>query len=999
MTAVLDRNKVKKYLENFDLRALFIEELGWDHGGGDTEIAVSGRTFFLMAVAHKRGMVAYQYVAEPDATFPDHPTRQKIEKAISKTVREHLIVYATHDRTAQYWQWVKREPGQPDRSRVHIYHRDQPGEALIQKLERLVFTLDEEDDLTIIDVSGRVRAAFDVERVTKRFYDRFTKEHDAFCSFIEGIDVLGDQEWYASLMLNRMMFIYFIQKRGFLDGDLNYLRNRLRRMQLDYGKNRFQNFYRVFLLRLFHEGLSQPAVERAPELTKLLGRVPYLNGGLFEVHDLERGKHVIHIPDVAFQRIFDFFDAYQWHLDDRPLHDDNEINPDVLGYIFEKYINQKQMGAYYTKEDITRYISRNTVIPRLFDQAREKCPIAFEPGGGVWRLLSDDPNRYFFDSVRHGITYDIQERRDLAQRRELPPDIAAGLEDVSKRGKWNSVARPDYGLPTETWREHVARRLRHDDVHARLASGEIVSIDDMVTYNLDIEKFTQDVIAASEGPELVRAFWRAISSISILDPTCGSGAFLFAALNILEPTYVTCLESMQGFLDDLERTERKHHRDTMTDFREILDGVAEHASQRYFILKSIIVCNLYGVDIMKEAAEICKLRLFLKLVAQLDSYHQIEPLPDIDFNVRAGNTVVGFATLDHVKRALGGSMFLHHALPSLTTRANSADEAFRHFRKAQTAHSIDGTAVVDAKAALRDRLDDLRTELDIYLAAEYGIAVEKPRPYAAWRQTHLPFHWFVEFHEIMHRGGFDVIIGNPPYITTTKVRRSYNVKDFNCSDCTDIYAWILERSQNLLRHDGRTGMIVPLSIGFSGDFDTCRRLLIEGYSQNWFSSFGRIPSALFSFDIRVRNTIHLGHKGTGDNVHFTTRLHRWFEVARPHLFDQIQYTAFQPELWGGRIPKINSSTISDIFAKLHRFTSSRLGTHMSPRPTGYVLHFKKTAYNWLNFCRKLPPCYDNRGRPADQIWAGLFPGQGDARAGDAAHKWKTDAGLLVHGGR
>ena len=73
----------------------------------------------------------------------------------------------------------------------------------------------------------------------------------------------------------------------------------------------------------------------------------------------ERDNPKIQIPDEAFTRLFDFFDAYHWHLDERPVRADNEINPDVLGYIFEKYINQKQMGAYYTKEDITGYIARN----------------------------------------------------------------------------------------------------------------------------------------------------------------------------------------------------------------------------------------------------------------------------------------------------------------------------------------------------------------------------------------------------------------------------------------------------------------------------------------------------------------------------------------------------------------------------------------------------------------------------------------------------------------
>ena len=366
MPAKFDRNAIRSHLERCDLQTLFINELGWDHGGADTDATVGGRTFALHAIAHKRGLVAYQCVATSDDAFPDHPTRQKIEKAVAKTVREHLIVYVTHDRNAQYWQWVKREPGHPDRTRTHIYSRGQSGEALIQKLEHLVFTLDEEENVTLVDVTGRVRTAF-VEKVTKGFYDRFKKEHSAFLTFIDGITNVADREWYASLMLNRMMFIYFIQKRGFLDNDPNYLRNRLERVRRQQGNGNFHSFYRLFLLRLFHEGLGQPAADRTPELAALLGQVPYLNGGLFDVHDLERENPNIRIPDEAFKQIFAFFDAYQWHLDDRPLHDDNEINPDVLGYIFEKYINQKQMGAYYTKEDITGYISRNTVLPFLFD--------------------------------------------------------------------------------------------------------------------------------------------------------------------------------------------------------------------------------------------------------------------------------------------------------------------------------------------------------------------------------------------------------------------------------------------------------------------------------------------------------------------------------------------------------------------------------------------------------------------------------------------------------
>ena len=144
--------------------------------------------------------------------------------------------------------------------------------------------------MNITLVASRVRAALDVEKVTKRFYDYFSTELTAFGEFINGITAQGDRDWYASLMLNRMMFVYFVQKQGFLDGDPDYLRNRLRMVQQESGSGRFQQFYRIFLLRLFHEGLGQSKVQRAPDLTALLGRVPFLNGGLFDVHDLEAGQ-------------------------------------------------------------------------------------------------------------------------------------------------------------------------------------------------------------------------------------------------------------------------------------------------------------------------------------------------------------------------------------------------------------------------------------------------------------------------------------------------------------------------------------------------------------------------------------------------------------------------------------------------------------------------------------------------------------------------------------
>ncbi|RPJ22594.1 MAG: hypothetical protein EHM35_18080 [Planctomycetaceae bacterium] len=297
------------------------------------------------------------------------------------------------------------------------------------------------------------------------------------------------------------------------------------------------------------------------------------------------------------------------------------------------------MGAYYTKEDITGYIAKNTIIPYLFDAAEKKCAIAFQPTSALWQLLRDDSDRYIYEPVRTGV--------DLP----LPEEIARGIGDVSRRGGWNRPAAPVFALPTETWREHVSRRQRCLEVREKLQAGEVHQINDLITYNLDMRQFAEDVISTCEGPELLRAFWQAIKSVTVLDPTCGSGAFLFAALNILEPLYEACLDRMQAFVDDLDRSGERHRPEKFRDFRRTLAEVERHPNRRYFILKSIIVNNLYGVDIMEEAVEICKLRLFLNLVAQVDRVKDLEPLPDIDFNIRPGNTLVGFVSLEEIRRA------------------------------------------------------------------------------------------------------------------------------------------------------------------------------------------------------------------------------------------------------------------------------------------------------------------------------------------------------------
>src|SRR4029077_21236088 len=162
-------------------------------------------------------------------------------------------------------------------------------------------------------------------------------------------------------------------------------------------------------------------------------------------------------------------------------------------------------------------------------------------------------------------------------------------------------------------REHIARRQRCQELRDKLLAGEVHHVNDLITYNLDLRQFAEDVIVNCEGPELLRALYQAISTVTVLDPTCGSGAFLFAALNVLEPLYEACIERMDDFIES--ESDLKPGADgKFLDFRRMQAQVNQHPSRRYYIYKSIVIHNLFGVDIMAEAVEICKLRLFLKLV-------------------------------------------------------------------------------------------------------------------------------------------------------------------------------------------------------------------------------------------------------------------------------------------------------------------------------------------------------------------------------------------------
>ena len=186
------------------------------------------------------------------------------------------------------------------------------------------------------------------------------------------------------------MFVYFLQKKGFLDGsNESYLEDKLKASK---GKDKF---YTDFLTLLFFQGFAKPKSKRSDEAKAKLGDIRYLNGGLFLEHPIEQraakaGK-TVSLPDSVFHELFTLFGSFSWNLNDKPGGQDNEINPDVLGYIVEKYINQKAF-AHITLARRSPAISASGTIHRLILDAantpenRRSGILPLEESGGILPL-------------------------------------------------------------------------------------------------------------------------------------------------------------------------------------------------------------------------------------------------------------------------------------------------------------------------------------------------------------------------------------------------------------------------------------------------------------------------------------------------------------------------------------------------------------------------------------------------------------------------------------
>ncbi|MGA3168538.1 MAG: TaqI-like C-terminal specificity domain-containing protein [Terriglobia bacterium] len=236
--------------------------------------------------------------------------------------------------------------------------------------------------LSPLTIQKRHDEAFDVEPVTREFFKEYARVFGEVEEQIEGINDKERRRLFTQRLFNRLMFIAFIQKKGWLkfgrEGD--YLGGLWHDFKRKDKPNR--NFYRDRLKLLFFQGLNTPnevnviGINRGGFLKELIGQVPYLNGGLFEEDDDDRDAKIV-VPDECIEAIFDdLFSRFNFTVtESTPLDMEVAVDPEMLGKIFEELVTGRhETGSYYTPKPVVSFMCREALKGYLGSQLPSEAP-------------------------------------------------------------------------------------------------------------------------------------------------------------------------------------------------------------------------------------------------------------------------------------------------------------------------------------------------------------------------------------------------------------------------------------------------------------------------------------------------------------------------------------------------------------------------------------------------------------------------------------------------
>jgi hypothetical protein len=609
---------------------------------------------------------------------------------------------------------------------------------------------------------------------------------------------------FLRIVFFRLFFIKTLHSWGILKYNLidNYVFNTPERA--DYYRN---------LKRVFFEVFNEE--DHSKFSSSILKESPYLNGGLFRKQDIER-KYDLSLNSYSLELIWDKLCKYRFSFKDEE-ENENVISIKALGHIFELTIDltggdRKGTGSYYTPDHIVDYINDNSITNYL-------------------------------------------------------------LNDINKK------------------------------IEKMWENNEKTNIECL------IDSITIDKYQKASKKEIADLLFESLKNIRICDNACGSGAFLEASADKLIDIYHSLYSSL-GY--------------KWVKMNEEISN--EFFSSLYEMRKHIITHNIFGIDIQQEAIEIARLRMWLWLVNPYDkhsdyiySIENIEPLPNIEFNIIKGNSLIGYASLKDFSNALKqkkiGRLFSDVsqiediALKIKRYRLTTTKEKSELLRK-EIKEQKDHFYKECNELYLNYKLNDLELELSpisqdfedqiasafedypiTYLKIDlidgyknkekiksitkrysgknhnYRYSSRGKKVYSVYSMEKVSyertiqilndiekeninevilkreliiddlknenvFHWVFEFFEPTQEGGFDIMIGNPPYFSTDPKYKRLSEAEFEILNIyethngqADILVYFYERAFSLLKEWGYLGFISKNRWQDSSTYDAFRDFL------------------------------------------------------------------------------------------------------------------------------------------------------------------------------
>ena len=589
------------------------------------------------------------------------------------------------------------------------------------------------------------------EKVSNSFYNDYVR-------YVFGIDIHGEKSYclldaiepqtlddsvkrsFAVTLMNRLIFIKFLEDSVISE------KNLLLELLTSFEKQKISvpqiSFYDTFLKPLFYKVFNKSVQSRDKSISDfyLFSNLPYLNGGLFRETIPNESTFTVR-NDILSKIIKEILVGYSFDLSIESGGDSEQdkimkktLDPDILGYVFEKTINfltspekkerRKILGAYYTPDDITSYITSNTIQQNILEL--------------VNKVLSSD------GSVKNG-----------------KPKV----NDISDLFKCSSLSK---------------------DISDKILKG--------------------------------------IDSIKILDPACGSGHFLTSALRFILLIKSSLLKA-SGIVPD-----------------------------NYELKRQIISRNLYGVDIEEAAVEITKLRLWLSLLEEIDKENvgTVKTLPNIEYNVINGNSLIGWhderfewdlsqqfkdekleGILDGLQVAYSDDIrkkgLIDKAKILLQDNFLKLDDISMAYGALKEVYVTEqGEKAVELKRVLEEVKKRIYNIIDPIFANSINKKIKSSQDKSRFTPN-FPLHWPVDFNEVFVNGGFDIIIGNPPYgAEFSATEKKYCLLKFETAKQNGNSAMMfIQRCYELLSPSGRLGLIVPKSLSYAQHWEKGRNYVLK----------------------------------------------------------------------------------------------------------------------------------------------------------------------------